>query len=79
MMNSANFKTDKDHDTTDQTLNLNHVVNKNGGNCKKTSLPTLQLMKPSLSLTSLPPQSPNELITNEGSNERAYNSLKVRK
>jgi hypothetical protein len=45
--------------------------------CKKSVVPSLHLMKPSLSLTSLPPQSPKE-PTNDGANERPYNSLKVK-
>lgn len=36
------------------------------------------LMKPSLSLTSLPPQSPKETSDEAQSVERPYNSLKVR-
>lgn len=35
------------------------------------------LMKPSLSLTSLPPQSPKEVSDEAHSAERPYNSLKV--
>lgn len=39
----------------------------------------LNFMKPSLSLTSLPPQSPKEHSNESTSNtERPYNSLKVR-
>lgn len=37
------------------------------------------LMKPSLSLTSLPPQSPREASDDTQSLERPYNSLKVSK
>lgn len=37
------------------------------------------LMKPSLSLTSLPPQSPKEVSDEAQSVERPYNSLKVSK
>lgn len=37
------------------------------------------LMKPSLSLTSLPPQSPKEISDEAQSVERPYNSLKVKK
>lgn len=37
------------------------------------------LMKPSLSLTSLPPQSPKEASDETQSVERPYNSLKVKK
>lgn len=45
---------------------------------KKPFLKSLNLMKPSLSLTSLPPQSPKEPVPESSSTERAYNSLKVK-
>jgi hypothetical protein len=45
---------------------------------KKPFLKSLNLMKPSLSLTSLPPQSPHEPTHESSSTERPYNSLKVR-
>jgi hypothetical protein len=45
---------------------------------KKPFLKSLNLMKPSLSLTSLPPQSPLEPAHESSSTERPYNSLKVR-
>ena len=47
-------------------------------NFKKPFLKSLNLMKPSLSLTSLPPQSPKEPVPESLSTERAYNSLKVK-
>lgn len=47
-------------------------------NFKKPFLKSLNLMKPSLSLTSLPPQSPKEPVPESSSTERAYNSLKVK-
>jgi hypothetical protein len=51
--------------------------NASGDGFKRPHLKMLNLMKPSLSLTSLPPQSPKE--PNEDTNpERPYNSLKVR-
>lgn len=49
-----------------------------GEHFKKPFLKSLNLMKPSLSLTSLPPQSPKEPVTESSSTERPYNSLKVR-
>lgn len=47
---------------------------------EKFKKPTLKLLnlKPSLSLTSLPPQSPKE-PSNDGSSERPYNSLKKKR
>lgn len=44
---------------------------------KKPHLKMLNLMKPSLSLTSLPPQSPKEQNEDTTSTIRPYNSLKV--
>jgi hypothetical protein len=44
---------------------------------KRPHLKMLNLMKPSLSLTSLPPQSPKEPAESSTSTERPYNSLKV--
>lgn len=53
------------------------VVTSTGEDFKKPFLKSLNLMKPSLSLTSLPPQSPKEPVTESSSTERPYNSLKV--
>lgn len=51
----------------------------NGEKLKKPHLKLFNcLMKPSLSLTSLPPQSPKENSDEAQSVERPYNSLKVR-
>lgn len=76
-MKSATQQIDKkEHDmATDHKSCL--VPSTSGGeNFKKPTINSLQLMKPSLSLTSLPPQSPKE-PSNGASNERPYNSLKV--
>lgn len=69
---------------THQVNRLNHekrdkavlTADNNEETFKRPAVQSLQLMKPSLSLTSLPPQSPKE-TSNDASNERPYNSLKV--
>lgn len=76
-MSSATQQVNRlDHERTEGAVQS--TQNNNGKEkSKKSVVPSLQLMKPSLSLTSLPPQSPKETSI-DGSNERPYNSLKVK-
>lgn len=62
-----------DHETVDHPL---FSIN-SGEKLKSPVEKSLNLMKPSLSLTSLPPPHSPKEPSNEDSNERPYNSLKV--
>lgn len=68
--------TSKEHETSDAPVAHSSTTEQQ---FKKPHPKLLnQLMKPSLSLTSLPPQSPKE-VSDEAQSERPYNSLKVSK
>lgn len=63
---------------SDKIRNDPSTSSSTGENFKKPFSKSLNLMKPSLSLTSLPPQSPKEPVPESSSTERPYNSLKVK-
>lgn len=70
-------KEEQGSSTNQDASNQNQEISiTTGDGFKRPHLKMLNLMKPSLSLTSLPPQSPKDSV-DETNRERPYNSLKV--